>query len=190
MKRIVTAIGVAVLLALAAGIAYAAIPDGQGVIHACYKTNKGDVRVIDSGPCAAGEAALAWNQTGPPGPQGLQGSQGPPGPQGLQGAPGPAGAPAVGATVYWANVHADGTSIALVTHLVTKSGATYVVSFAPISNVGACAGVASVFPDDTAGGGTASVKGGPFSDSFTVDTYNLAGEPAPRAFSLIVACGS
>jgi hypothetical protein len=193
MRRTFAAVAAVAALALAAGVAYATIPDGQGVIHACYRTNKGDVRVIDSGSCAAGEAALSWNQTGPQGPAGPagpQGLQGPQGPRGPEGPAGPPGDPATGATVYWVKVNADGTSVALVGHLVGKSGATYVVSLAPISSIAGCAAVASVFPDDSAGGGTASVKGGPFSDSFTVDTYDLAGNPSPRGFSLIAACGS
>jgi hypothetical protein len=187
MKKRLTALGAAALLAVAAGVAYAAIPDGQGVIHACYKVNKGDLRVIDSGACAAGEAGVSWNQTGP---QGQAGPAGPAGPQGLEGPPGPPGEPAVGATVYWAKVSSDGTSYALVAHLVTKSGARYVVSFGPISSVAGCAAVASVSPDDVTGGGTASVRPGPFSDAFTVDTYDLSGDPAPRGFSLIATCGS
>jgi len=186
MKGRSAAIGVAVALALAAGVAYGSIPDNTGVIHACYKTNKGDLRLIDGGACAPGETAVSWSQIGPTGPAGPQGPQGVQGAQGPPGQPGPA---AAGATVYWARVAADGTSSALVTHLVTKSGASYVVSFAPISSVAACAGVASVFPDES-GGGTASVKPGPFTDSFTVDTYDGSGNPTPRSFSLIASCGS
>jgi hypothetical protein len=34
--------------ALAAGIAYAAIPDSGGVIHACFKSNNGQVRLVGS----------------------------------------------------------------------------------------------------------------------------------------------
>ena len=71
------------VLALAGGVAYAAIPDGQGVIHGCYKLNKGDLRVIDSGACASGELPLSWNQTGPQGPAGPAGPAGPPGPSGV-----------------------------------------------------------------------------------------------------------
>jgi hypothetical protein len=69
--------------ALAAGVAYATIPDGQGVIHACYKANKGDLRVVDDGACASGEVPLVWNQTGPQGPPGAQGPEGPAGASGL-----------------------------------------------------------------------------------------------------------
>jgi hypothetical protein len=70
------AFGAAAMLAIAAGVGYAAIPDSQGVIHACYDRTKGDLRVTDThnprlGACVAGkETALDWNQQGPPGPAG------------------------------------------------------------------------------------------------------------------------
>jgi hypothetical protein len=54
---------------LAGGVAYATIPDAQGVIHACFKAN-GQLRVVESGRCSSGETALDWNQTGLPGPPG------------------------------------------------------------------------------------------------------------------------
>ncbi len=70
------------------GIAYAAIPDGSGVIHGCYQKNQGTLRVIDTGTtqtCSSSEAPLTWSQTGPQGLQGPQGAQGLQGPQGPQG---------------------------------------------------------------------------------------------------------
>jgi len=91
-----------VLLALAGagvaagGIAFATIPDGSGVIHACYSKSGGSLRVIDSSvtSCGQNETALTWNNAGPRGPQGVPGPQGPvgpAGPQGPEGATGPAG---------------------------------------------------------------------------------------------------
>jgi hypothetical protein len=77
------------LLALAAGMAYAAIPDSNGVVQACYQKVNGQLRVIDTskgGSCNASETALSWNQTGPPGAKGTTGAKGATGP------PGPAGA--------------------------------------------------------------------------------------------------
>jgi hypothetical protein len=53
-------------LAAAGGIAYASIPDSGGMIHSCYKTMSGDLRVIDSEAgqnCLASESPLAWSQT-------------------------------------------------------------------------------------------------------------------------------
>jgi len=78
-------------VALVAGVAYASIPDAQGVIHACYKTDSGQVRVIDDGACLPSEAALEWSQTGPQGLPGPKGDQGPKGDPGPPGPPGPSG---------------------------------------------------------------------------------------------------
>jgi hypothetical protein len=87
-------------LAAAAGIAYATIPDGGGVFHACVKDESGAVRLIDpggqgrTGECKQNETGVSWNQTGttgPAGPQGTTGATGPTGPSGATGATGPAG---------------------------------------------------------------------------------------------------
>ncbi|HKX82764.1 MAG TPA: hypothetical protein VJL58_00960 [Pyrinomonadaceae bacterium] len=52
-----------------AAIAYASIPDANGIIHGCYKKAGGTLRVVDGGvQCASNELALNWNQTGPQGP--------------------------------------------------------------------------------------------------------------------------
>lgn len=81
---------------VAGGIAYATIPDSNGVIHACYHVNgqgavdgSGNLRVIDpsstnkdGSTCKHDEKALDFNQTGPQGQQGQQGQQGPQGPPG------------------------------------------------------------------------------------------------------------
>lgn len=68
-----------VALPLAAGIAYATIPDDQGVIHSCLKN--GDLRVIDTATesCKDSETGLSWNQQGPTGDQGATGPSGPEG---------------------------------------------------------------------------------------------------------------
>src|SRR5205809_871138 len=77
------------------GVAYASIPDASGVIHGCYSSTSGALRVIDTAlgqVCsAAAEKALNWNQTGPTGPTGSTGSTGPQGPKGNTGATGPQG---------------------------------------------------------------------------------------------------
>jgi hypothetical protein len=86
----------AVVAAVFAGAAYAAIPGGDGVIHACYvKPGGGALRVIDAAvaKCKAGESELTWNQQGPPGPKGERGEPGPAGPQGDPGPKGDKGDP-------------------------------------------------------------------------------------------------
>jgi hypothetical protein len=75
-------IGVVVLLAALGGIAYAAVKDGGTVIHACAKSNNGQLRLDTGGGCLPSEQAVQWNQVGvqgPPGQQGSPGQQGPPG---------------------------------------------------------------------------------------------------------------
>ena len=69
-------------LVLAGSVAYAAIPDGGGVIHGCYLKAVGTLRVIDSPGqhCLNGlETPLNWSQTGAEGPSG------PTGPAGISG---------------------------------------------------------------------------------------------------------
>ena len=72
MAKTSKALGVVVVFALAAGTAWASIPDSGGAIHGCYKTDNGKLRVIDSSSagCQADESSLSWNQTGPTGPPG------------------------------------------------------------------------------------------------------------------------
>src|SRR5262245_23005612 len=75
--------GAVVVLVGAAGVAYASIPDGSGIIHGCVAKKDGSLRVIDpaaGGACnASKETALDWNQ---PGPAGSPGPSGQPGPAG------------------------------------------------------------------------------------------------------------
>jgi hypothetical protein len=54
------------------------------VINGCYKTQNGQLRVIDpaTGHCLPSETAISWNQNGPTGSQGPTGPRGPTGPKG------------------------------------------------------------------------------------------------------------
>jgi hypothetical protein len=50
-------------VAVIAGVAYATVPDANGVIRACRDTRYGYVRIIDTGSggaCTSGETAVAW----------------------------------------------------------------------------------------------------------------------------------
>jgi hypothetical protein len=79
MKRLLVTLVVAGFV-LAAGIAYASIPDSGGVIHGCYANKDGSLRVIDTGSGGACDAkketALNWNQKGPTGARGPTGPAG------------------------------------------------------------------------------------------------------------------
>jgi hypothetical protein len=109
-------------IALAAGgIAYAAIPDSSGVIHGCYVSGTGQLRVYDtesatSKKCASNETALNWNQKGPkgdkgdPGAAGAAGTAGPAGPAGPTGPKGPAGASGTSHAYAASNSHAVETT--------------------------------------------------------------------------------
>ena len=55
-------IATAALVLAAGGFAVAAIPSRDGTIHACYKTEGGDVRVVKGTTCKQGERALSWNR--------------------------------------------------------------------------------------------------------------------------------
>lgn len=130
--------GVALTLAFGGG-ALAAVPDDDGVIHACYtpqdsKRAPGSLRIVDpalggaAGSCVNGEIAIDWNRTGPQGPAGEvgpagpQGETGPAGPEGPEGLPGPAGA---GATRSFALTLPD--SAATATPLMTVNGIDFAV---------------------------------------------------------------
>jgi hypothetical protein len=100
-KRIVC---VGVLFAAAAGIAYATIPDSNGVYTACMLDKVGTVRLIDPSlpasnlmsHCTSVETKFTFNQQGQQGAPGLPGApgkDGTPGANGKDGAPGKDGQP-------------------------------------------------------------------------------------------------
>lgn len=115
-----------------AGTAYATIPDANGVIHGCFSSKDGTLRVIDSGnqACTSKETALSWSQQGPAGPPGPSGSPGPRGPAGtvaslddLEGVPctGVAGKIATVHLHYGTGIEAP-VEILCITHLVLNPG--------------------------------------------------------------------
>lgn len=100
--RVLVALLAAVLAGIATAVALAAIPDSNGVIHGCYTTAGGSLRVVNaSSECFVTETPLDWGVEGPAGaagsqgPQGLPGVAGDEGPVGPQGPTGPAGADGV-----------------------------------------------------------------------------------------------
>jgi len=79
------AVGALLTLALAAGVAFAAIPDSNGSkYHTCMLKAPGTIRLIDlSLPasnllshCTSLETELTWNQQGPQGLPGAAGAKG------------------------------------------------------------------------------------------------------------------
>jgi hypothetical protein len=156
------------LLALAAGVAYATIPDAQGVIHACYKAS-GNLRVIGSGSCGSGETALDWNQSGPPGPTG------------------PHGGPALFAVVDKNGALESGTATASVRTAV----GVYDVTFA--RDVTGCAPIVSPGSTDLGGfvqradGATVPLPPHDIGVLFSTPE-GVLGTPVDTGFDLVVAC--
>jgi hypothetical protein len=127
-KRVVL-IGAAAAALAAAGIAYATIPDANGVYTACKLNVTGTIRLIDPslgntsllGHCTSLEAQITWNQKGQQGPAG---PQGPTGDTGAQGPAGPAGVSGYEVDTVNANSAASGKSVgdAMSAILVCPSG--------------------------------------------------------------------
>ena len=66
-----TTFGAVALMIALGGAAFAAIPDSNGTIHACYSKSNGNLRVAESADgCRTNERAISWNQEGPPGTPG------------------------------------------------------------------------------------------------------------------------
>jgi hypothetical protein len=103
VRRGALAVTAVALVAIAGAVTYAVAGiGGGGVINGCYKTQNGQLRVIDPATdrCRPSETAISWSQTGPtgargptgpPGPTGQRGPTGPPGSKGATGTAGPAG---------------------------------------------------------------------------------------------------
>lgn len=119
-RAVIMAIAALAGTVLVAGAAYATIPDGGGVIHACYAKSGGTLRVIDSSVTrckASSETSLDWNRQGPTGPTGPAGplgatgpvgATGPAGPAGPAGPVGPAGAPGISTATFAVMQPGDG----------------------------------------------------------------------------------
>jgi hypothetical protein len=100
-KRLILLVAAAALVTTGS-IAFAAIPDGNGVYTACRLNGVGTIRLIDPSVtpassllnhCAAIETKISWSQSGAAGPPGAKGDPGAPGAKGDPGAPGAKGDP-------------------------------------------------------------------------------------------------
>ena len=77
-RRLAVAPVVAVAVA-AGGIAYASVPDTDGVIHGCYnataaaKANGSQLNIVDGdvAACGKGQTPITWSEAGPPGQDGV-----------------------------------------------------------------------------------------------------------------------
>lgn len=80
------------IVVVAGGLAWATghIPGDDGVIHGCFNTSNGNLRVIDATTtsCKSSESAIFWNQEGVPGDDGTDGVDGVDGSNGTNGVDG------------------------------------------------------------------------------------------------------
>ena len=93
-RRVAMALIAVAVVAIAGGVTYAVADiGGGGVINGCYKSQNGQLRLIDpaADSCHPSETAISWGQTGTQGPKGDKGDPGPPGPPGPQGPKGDKG---------------------------------------------------------------------------------------------------
>jgi hypothetical protein len=97
----VTVAAIACCAAVAAAVAYAAIPDGGGTYSACVLKDVGAIRLIDSSlppsnlmsHCTSIEEQIGWSKEGQPGSRGPKGATGSVGQAGRQGPKGDLGEP-------------------------------------------------------------------------------------------------
>jgi hypothetical protein len=83
IRRVALAVTAVAIVAVAGCVTYAVADiGGGGVINGCYKSQNGQLRLIDPATdgCHPSETAISWSQTGPQGLKGPQGPAGPPGP--------------------------------------------------------------------------------------------------------------
>jgi hypothetical protein len=94
-RTLVAAAVVGGALVLTVGVGYATVSDTGGVIHGCFKSVNGQLRIVGSAAdCEPSETGIDWNEVGPTGatgPDGATGATGPTGATGSSGASGPAG---------------------------------------------------------------------------------------------------
>jgi hypothetical protein len=175
----------AVVAASLAGTAYATIPGGDGVIHACYTKSGGTLRVIDASvtKCKSTETSLDWSQRGLPGPKGDPGEPGPPGPQGEQGNPGSAGPGARWAEVT--TIGPDATIAAQSGGFSITSEATGTFTLDTGASTQGKAALASIRPDASGDGATVQVRKSGETEVL-VRTYNSVGSVISESFTVVV----
>ena len=205
LSRVTLAITAVAIVAIAGGVTYAVADiGGGGVIHGCYKSQNGQLRLIDPAvdSCKPSEKPISWSQTGPQGPKGDKGDKGdpgPPGPKGDKGDPGPQGQPGPGAIVASVSTFgylSTGSSpeVTSVTHVAPGK---FRVRFSV--NVQFCVRVASLgIPTGTALNQVYNGQSGEidtFNTSGTgslpdimVVTFDSAGSLSDRNFHLAVFC--
>jgi hypothetical protein len=185
------AITAVAVVAIAGGVTYAVADiGGGGVINGCYKSQNGQLRLIDpaADSCHPSETAISWGQTGTQGPKGDKGDKGDPGEP---------------ATRLWAVIRADGT-IARQSGAVTAAGllspgGQFLVTFnrdvrecAYHATVGTSANSMTSWGSQPAAHASVAFGGIWTSNPGTivVETYDAAGNRLAQDFHVVVFCGS
>ena len=199
-RRVAMALIAVAVVAIAGGVTYAVADiGGGGVINGCYKSQNGQLRLIDpaADSCHPSETAISWGQTGTQGPKGDKGDKGDPGPAGATGPPGPPGPPGPGATPLFAVVDGRATPPTIVrgahaTAASRFSPGRYFVTFD--RNVRACAYVATIGLTGAVGseqpGFITTVAANADVNAIGVTTDDTAGVAADRQFHVQVICDS
>jgi hypothetical protein len=195
-RRVALVVIAAVAVAVAGGVTYAVADIGSGgVINGCYKSQNGQLRLIDpaTDSCLPSETAISWGQTGTQGPKGDKGDKGdpgPPGPKGDKGDPGP------GATPLFAVVDGRATTPTIVrgAHATSVNRGASAGAFRVFfdRNVRSCAYVATIgLPGAVATedpGFITTVGAAVSVNAVFVTTHDVAGALADRDFHLQVIC--
>jgi hypothetical protein len=196
-SRIALAVTAVAVAAIAGGVTYAVADiGGGGVINGCYKSQNGQLRLIDpaTDSCHPSETAISWGQTGTQGPKGDKGDPGPPGPQGPKG---DKGDPGSSATPLFAVVDGRATPPTIVrgahaTGASRFSPGKYFVTFD--RNVRACAYVATIGLHTAVGselpGFITTVAANADVNAIGVTTDDTTGAAADRSFHVQVICDS
>jgi hypothetical protein len=184
-SRVALAVSAVAIVAIAGGVTYAVAEiGGGGVINGCYKSQNGQLRVIDpaTDSCHPSETAISWSQTGPQGPKGDKGDKGDPG---------------ASATPLFAVVDGRATPPTIVrgAHAIGASrfsAGRYFVTFD--RNVRACAYLATIGLTTAVGseqpGFITTVAANADVNAIGVTTDDTTGAAADRQFHVQVICDS
>ena len=83
VRRLAAAVTAVAVVAIAGAVTYAVADiGGGGLINGCYKSQNGQLRLIDpaTDSCNPSETAISWSQTA----EGPKGDPGPPGPKAIR----------------------------------------------------------------------------------------------------------
>jgi collagen triple helix repeat protein len=198
IRRVALAVTAVAIVAIAGGVTYAVADiGGGGVINGCYKSQNGQLRLIDpaADSCHPSETAISWGQTGTQGPKGDKGDKGDPGPPGPPGPEGQKGDKGDPATNLWAVVTGAANLVrssgATASSRVSGVAGTYFVTFN--QDVTACSYLATIGNPQAGNpphGTIVTALRVSTTNAVFVETKDTAGNLVDRGFHLAVFCPS